>query len=101
MTEGTQRADTLTVIGNATAPFIYWDGVAAMGINNGAIELELCSRTMIPTPPSHETRVEIIITAHLRCSPAAARLLREAIDKVLNMQNQAQQQPVATPGRLN
>jgi hypothetical protein len=94
-------SNTLTVAGNATAPFIYCDAVAAMGINNGAIELELCSRTMIPLADGVAVRNEVVITAHLRCSSTAAMNLRGAIDKALGMLAQSQHPQQQAPSKLN
>lgn len=94
--EGSKPAQP--VVGNATAPFIYFDAAVTFGTNNGVIEIELASRSIVP---ANGTRNEVIMTAHLRCSPNAAASLREAIDKALAMlANSAQ--PQAQPGtKLN
>jgi hypothetical protein len=65
------------------APFIYCDGVVTYGVNNGAIQLELGANTIMPEGLG--TRTDVLVTAHLRCSPAAAMGLRDAIDKALAM----------------
>lgn len=65
------------------APFIYFDGVGAMGTNHGAIQIELGANVL--TPEGAALRTDVVITAHLRCSPNAAADLRNAIDKVLDM----------------
>jgi hypothetical protein len=65
------------------APFIYFDGVAAMGTNHGAIQIELGANVL--TPDGATLRTDAFITAHLRCSPNAAADLRNAIDKALDM----------------
>jgi hypothetical protein len=65
------------------APFIYMDGVVTFGVNNGTIQLELAANTLLPEGAG--VRTDVVVTAHLRCSPAAAMGLREAIDKVLEM----------------
>jgi hypothetical protein len=93
--------DTLPIIGNASAPFVYWDAIAAIGTNNGAIELELCSRTMIPLPDGVAVRNEVVITAHLRCSPAAATALRDGIGRALDMLAQSQQPQQQAPSQLH
>jgi hypothetical protein len=112
--EGTLSADptelppvqpTIALTGNEWAPFIYCDGVSALGTQAGAIQIELAARTILPTPDGG-TRNEYVATAHLRCSPAAAIALKEALDKALAMLAQAMQQgqeqpPQPAPGRLN
>jgi hypothetical protein len=65
------------------APFIYFDGVVTFGVNAGAIQLELAANTLVPDGAA--IRTDVLITAHLRCSPAAAMSLRDSIDKALAM----------------
>jgi hypothetical protein len=83
-----------------TAPFIYCDGSAAFGVMNGAIQIELASRILIPRTDGG-TDVKFVTTGHLRCSPAAAKLIREAIDGALKMLEQPQEVPAAAVGKLN
>src|SRR5450755_3626958 len=66
-----------------SAPFVYCDGVATYGVNGGIIQLELASNTIIPDGTG--TRTDVLITAHLRCSPSAAMGLRDAITLALEM----------------
>jgi hypothetical protein len=80
---------TLAPITSEVAPFVYFDGVATYGHNSGMIQLELAANTLIPQGGAG-TRVDVVITAHLRCSTAAAASLRECIDRALKMQNQPQ-----------
>jgi hypothetical protein len=77
-----------------SAPFIYFDGVPTFGIRNGAIQIELAANT----PDGKGVKIEVVMTAHLRCSPAAASSLRETIDKALALLQQEQQQ-VAEPAQ--
>jgi hypothetical protein len=65
------------------APFIYFDGAATYGVSNGAIQIELAANTIMPEGTG--TRTDVLITAHLRCSPAAAMGLRDAISRALEM----------------
>jgi hypothetical protein len=65
------------------APFIYCDGVVTFGVSSGVIQLELASNTIVPE--STGTRTDVLITAHLRCSPSAAIGLRDAITRALEM----------------
>jgi hypothetical protein len=81
----------LTIAGNDSAPFVYCDAVAAFGISKGVVEIELSSRTIVPIPDTTSVRHEIVITGHLRCSPAAAAAIREAIGKAMTMLVQAPQ----------
>jgi hypothetical protein len=79
---------------SALAPFVYFDGVPTFGIHNGAIQIELAANTLLPEGKG--IKIDVVITAHLRCSPAAAVALRETLDKTLAMLEQGQQQ-VAQP----
>jgi hypothetical protein len=65
------------------APFIYCDGVVTYGIAQGIIQLELAANTLVPDGKG--VRTDVLITAHLRCSAAAAIALRDSIDKALAM----------------
>jgi hypothetical protein len=70
------------------APFVYFDGASCFGHHNGAIQIELAANLLMPAGAG--VRVDVIQTAHLRCSPAAAVALREALDKALTMYQQGQ-----------
>jgi hypothetical protein len=65
------------------APFIYCDGVALFGVSGGVVQLELASNTIVPEGTG--TRTDVVIIAHLRCSPAAAVQIRDTIDRALKM----------------
>jgi hypothetical protein len=84
---------------SASAPFVYFDLTGALGVMNGAVQIELASRILIPLPDGNAT-AEFVTTGHLRCSPTAAMTLRDAIDKTLQMLQQPLPQAVA-PGKLN
>ena len=73
------------------APIIYFDGASCFGHHNGAIQLELAANLLMPVGAA--VRVDVVQTAHLRCSVAAALALREALEKALAMYQQGQQQP--------
>jgi hypothetical protein len=79
------------------APFIYFDGVATFGVHHGAIQIELVANALMPE--SGGVRTDVLVTAHIRCSPTAAADLRQAIDKALNMLNLPSntQQPFGKP----
>ena len=78
------------------APFVYFDGVPTFGIHDGAIQIELAANTILPEGKG--VKIDVVITAHLRWSPAAACGLRETIDKALELLQQGQQQ-VAQPAQ--
>jgi hypothetical protein len=65
------------------APFIYSDGVATFGVQGGVIQIELAANSIVPE--GAETRSELLVVAHLRCGPAAAKAIRDAIDRALEM----------------
>jgi hypothetical protein len=65
------------------APFVYCDGVALFGVNSGVIQLELAANTIMPEGTG--TRTDVLITAHLRCSPNTAIGIRDAITRALEM----------------
>ena len=61
------------------------------GALQNIIELELSARMMQPRPDG-SVQADMVCTAHLRCSVAAAQALRDAIDKALELfTNQPQQ----------
>jgi hypothetical protein len=81
------------------APFIYFDGVSCFGHHNGSIQIELAANLLMPSGAG--VRVDVIQVGHIRCSPAAAMALREALDKALAMLPQAQQQTEIIPSMKN
>jgi hypothetical protein len=90
---------TVSTTSAERAPFIYFDGVSCFGHHNGAIQIELAANLLMPVGAG--VRVDVIQTAHLRCTPAAAMALREAIDKALAMLQQGQQSPEEIPAVKN
>lgn len=82
-------------VGNSAAPFIYFDFVPTYGILDGAIQLELAARTMLPGEGSNVPN-EVVCTAHLRCSPTAAATLRDSLTKALEMLQQPSAPPAGT-----
>jgi hypothetical protein len=65
------------------SPFIYFDFAPTFGVLGGAVQIELAARVLVPGRT--EVGVEFVATAHLRCSPAAALDLRNALDQALDM----------------
>ena len=85
-----------TYINTSTAPFVVFDVVAAHGVLNGAVQIELAGRTLIPKDDG-TVGIEIVAAARLRCSPAAAIALRDAINGALEMlQQPSEPTPVAS-----
>jgi hypothetical protein len=82
-----------------TAPIIYFDFVPTYGVLSGAIQVELAARTMAPLE-NGRVSTNKVETGRLRCSPTAAKSLRDALDAALRMLEQPQQPPMAT-GTLN
>jgi hypothetical protein len=66
------------------ATIVYFDLAPTFGVLAGAIQIELATRILIPTADGG-AHAKIIATARLRCSPTAARSLRAAIDRSLEM----------------
>jgi hypothetical protein len=77
------------------APYVYFDTAPAHGIMNGAIQIEVFARTMHPVPSAGAVDIKFVTTGHLRCSPAAARFLCDALEAALKMLEPSQQGPTA------
>lgn len=79
------RATVPPMIKNAlTAPIVYFDSVPVYGSGTGSIDVELTSR-MLMVEGDGTVTTHAVCTAHLRCSPQAAGLLIEALQKALDM----------------
>jgi hypothetical protein len=83
----------------STAPYVSFDRVAAHGVMNGSIQMELASRILIPLPDGG-VEIKFATSGRLRCSPAAAVQLRDAINAVLKMHEETLQAP-ANNSKLN
>lgn len=94
MADTTDPTQTPIYRSRDNAPFVVFDGVVAHGVMNGAVQIELASRTLIPQSAG-ELVVEFVAAGHLRCSPASAVALRDALDSALKML----QQPPETGSR--
>jgi hypothetical protein len=80
---------------NPIAPVVYFDGAPFFGVLSGAIQVELAGRTITGTPEG--TTSEFVTMGRLRCSPAAAIDLRDALTKALEMLQQIQDAPQGAP----
>jgi hypothetical protein len=76
-------ANKINPASSAAAPFIYSDGVATFGVQGGVLQIELAANTIVPDGAG--TKSEFLVVAHLRCAPEAARAIRDAIDRALEM----------------
>ena len=82
------------------APLVYFDIAAAYGTMQGAIEVELATRILIPKPDG-TTEVKFLSTGRLRCSSAAAVSLRSGLDAALKMLEQSQQPNPVAASKMN
>lgn len=82
------------------APFIYFDAAATFGVLAGAVQIELASRILTPTPDGG-VAVRFLCNGRLRCSPTAAVHLRDALNAALNMLEQPQDTPRVAASKLN
>jgi hypothetical protein len=82
------------------APLLYFDIVGAYGTMNGAIEVELATRILVPQPDG-STEVRFLSTGRLRCSPTAALNLRNGLDAALKMHEQTQQPNPVAASKMN
>ena len=82
------------------APVIYFDVVAANGVMNGAVQVELAQRILVPVADSGDVNVKFATSGRFRCSPTAAQALINALQNSLSMLEQPQQ-PAAAASKLN
>lgn len=74
------------VLKNATAaPVIYFDGAPVYGIYGGNIEIELSLHILMPSRDGVTVLSDMLCVGHLRCPPAAMKLLVEAGAKAIAM----------------
>ena len=91
-----------TALGAEYAPFIYFDGVSTYGVNFGAIQIELAANIVVPDPTGPTgTRTDVMMTAHIRCSPNAAADLKQSIERALEMLAKSQQPQQQEPSQLH
>jgi hypothetical protein len=86
-------------IGVSTAPVIFFDFAPTHGVFGGVVQVELAARALLPLVGGG-VDMKVIEVARLRCTPTAAKFLKEALAAALNML----EKPQATPpevGNLN
>ena len=71
-----------------SAKIVYFDGVSCFGQHNGSIQIELAAHVLVPDGGG--VKIDVIQTAHFRCSQSAALLLRDVLDKTLAMVQKGQ-----------
>lgn len=79
-----------------TAPLVYFDNVPVYGTWGGNLEVELATRLLMPRSDG-AVGVDMGCTAHLRCSPAAAMQLIDALTKALDMLSRQQSEKSELP----
>jgi hypothetical protein len=82
--DGVSRITTYRNTENA--PVIHFDAPVAWALHDGVVAIELAIRAMVPVGDGEGDvgpDTEGHITARLRCSPEAARRLRDVLDKTL------------------
>ena len=85
----------------AAAPLVYFDIVGAYGTMNGAVEVELATRILVPKRDG-STEVKFISSGRIRCSANAAANLRNGLDAALKMLEQPQSSTASiAAGKLN
>lgn len=71
------------VFGSDAAPVIYFDGVVAMGIRDGVVQLELGVNEIVPVSlQGDQIKTRIVIAAHLRCTAQTATNMMEVIERI-------------------
>jgi hypothetical protein len=73
---------TVSNLGAESAPFIYFDGVATFGMHQGLVQIELAAN-VLNLDGKGGVKNEVVLTAHLRCSPDAARNLQKELGNAL------------------
>jgi hypothetical protein len=86
------------------APTVFFDAPVAWSLHDGVVAIELAIRAMAPHgdgegPEGPDT--EGHIAARLRCSPEAARRLRDVLDKTLEKIDQPHAGPAVVMANLN
>jgi hypothetical protein len=85
----TSQASSPILKNASAAPFIYFDNVPTFGVYSDNIEIEIASRSLMPKPDG-KVIAELNCVAHLRCSPKAAMMLMDALEKAITMHAKAQ-----------
>jgi len=76
------KAVTATVSGSDTSPVIYFDGVAAIGMIGGVVQIELAMNQLVPLSDGM-VKTRVVSAGHLRLTSGAALALVETIERIL------------------
>jgi hypothetical protein len=72
---------------SSLVPFIYFDGAMCHGTALGIIQVELGAKAIARDETQKSgAREEVVVTARLRCSPAAAKDLKRALENALELE---------------
>jgi hypothetical protein len=87
-----------------TAPTVFFDAPVAWAIHDGVVAIELGLRAMVPVGDGEGEAgpdIEGHIAGRLRCSPEAARRLRDVLDKTLTRLDRPHDVAAAVVAKLN
>jgi hypothetical protein len=80
-------------LSSSVVPFVYFDAAICCGANYGVIQLELAAKTIVPDSSREAgARNEVVVTAHVRCSLAAAANLKETIERAIELERHSHDQ---------
>jgi hypothetical protein len=86
------------------APVIHFDAPVACALQDGVVAIELAIRAMVPVGDGEGDvgpDTEGHIAGRLRCSPEAARRLRDVLDKTLERLGRPQDAAAPVVAKLN
>jgi hypothetical protein len=83
---------SISAIGSAQAPFLYFENASAFGIMNDIVQITLESQRIFPA--DGRVAADRVVVAHLRMNIQAALSLRAALDGALLLAN-----PGPTPAK--
>ena len=73
---------SISAIGSAQAPFLYFEAASAFGFLNGVVQITLEAQRIFPGA-GKSAAIDRVVVAHLRMNAQAALSLRAAIDGAL------------------
>ena len=88
-----QKQKPSALYGSDIAPTIYFDGVAAIGVVNGVIQLELAVNHLVPDAEGGDVRIKVACAAHLRAGVSAIRQLLDMVDKAIGLADDGGEKP--------
>jgi len=82
MSDEPKPSPTIAILDQPHAPFVYFDGTSNFGVGNGIVNVTLVANRFLAMSDG-SVLPQAVAMAHLRCSLAAAKDLREALDKAI------------------